>query len=197
MNLTSKTGLIARLKRGNAARQRFSESHVDKTIAHQIRAIRDSLGWSQERLAEEVGMNQNAISRLESPDYGKPTISTLKRLAAAFDVSLIVRFAPFSEIVDWVSGTPRLNEGLTTESLAVPTFAQEEAQGVFSESLSALPINFAEMMRGADSASARQQVEMTSFHSTGQLIKQINSEAPWNYRQFFSREQAHSLNLQP
>jgi transcriptional regulator with XRE-family HTH domain len=123
---------VARLRRSKEARRQFTDSHVNKAISHQLRAIRDALGWSQERLAQETGMNQNAISRLESADYGRPTITTLKRLAAALDVSLIVRFAPFSEVLDWVSGTPHVNEGLTSDSLAVPTFAAEDDLGVFA-----------------------------------------------------------------
>ena len=70
-------------------------------------------------------MNQNAISRLESPRYGRATIGTLKRLAAAFDVALAVRFVPFSHLVNWVSGTPFVEYGLSTESLAVPSFDEE------------------------------------------------------------------------
>jgi transcriptional regulator with XRE-family HTH domain len=95
-------------------------------------------------------MNQNAISRLESVDYGRPTITTLKRLAAALDVSLIVRFAPFSEVVDWVSGTPHVNEGLTSDSLAVPIFGKEEESGVFASRALPVPPRFQEMARGDD-----------------------------------------------
>ena len=87
--------------------------------------MRDREGWSQEALAEKVGMNQNAISRLENPDYGKPTLTTLKRLAAAFDVALAVRFVPFGELVDWVSGTPRVDMGLSGDSLNPASFADE------------------------------------------------------------------------
>ncbi len=131
MNLNSRQKLVARLRRGRRARQQFVESHLSKGIAYQIRATRDRLGWSQERLAQEVGMNQNAISRLESSNYGKPTITTLKRMAAALDVGLIVRFVPFSEMIDWMSGTPHVSKGLSTEALAVPDFATEEARGTF------------------------------------------------------------------
>jgi transcriptional regulator with XRE-family HTH domain len=106
------------------------DSHIKKGVAYQIRAIRDRLKWSQERLAGEVRMPQNAISRLESPDYGKPTLTTLRRLAAAFDVGLVVRFVPFTEMVDWVSGTPRVNRGLSDDSLAVPGFDVEESLGL-------------------------------------------------------------------
>jgi len=129
--LNSKGSLIARLRKGKAARTQFIESNLAKSLAYNLRATRDRLEWSQERLATEAGMNQNAISRLESPDYGKQTITTLKRLAKAMDVGLVVRFVPFSELIDWVSGTRRVDPGLATESLAVPSFEAEEIAGVF------------------------------------------------------------------
>jgi transcriptional regulator with XRE-family HTH domain len=101
---------MKRLGRGKAARERFVASTLDKNLATQIRAIRDRQGLSQERLAELAGgMNQNAISRLESPTYGKPTITTLKRLAAAFDVGLVVRFVPFSQIAASIRPPQQLN----------------------------------------------------------------------------------------
>jgi transcriptional regulator with XRE-family HTH domain len=126
MTLNSVNALIKRLTRGKAERERFVESHLAKGIAHQIRAIRDNLRWSQEELAQKIGMTQNAISRLESAEYGRPTITTLKRLASAFDTGLIVRFAPFSEMVCWISGTPLTVQGLSRASLAVPSFAEDE-----------------------------------------------------------------------
>jgi transcriptional regulator with XRE-family HTH domain len=126
MDLDSIKNLIARLRRGKAEREKFVESHVTKGIAHQIRVLRETFQMSQTDLASKVGMNQNAISRLESAEYGKPTITTLKRLAAAFDVGLVVRFVPFSEMVNWVTGTAYVNYGLSTQSLIVPSFTVEE-----------------------------------------------------------------------
>jgi transcriptional regulator with XRE-family HTH domain len=125
-NLNSLEILQRRLKRGRETRAQFVSSQIDKGIAYQIRALRDRQDLSQERLSGIVGMNQNAISRLESPRYGRPTISTLKRLAAAFDVALIVRFVPFSHLVNWVSGTPFVEKGLSTENMAVPSFEDEK-----------------------------------------------------------------------
>ena len=129
MSLNSRSAVAARLKRGKRARERFVESHLTNGIAYQIRATREALGWSQETLAETAAMNQNAIYRMESPTYGRSTITTLKRVAAAMDVALVVRFVPFSELIDWVSGTPRTNHGLTTSALAVAPFAVEEILG--------------------------------------------------------------------
>ena len=101
------------------------ESNISKSLAFQTRALREREGWSQQYLAEKIGTNQNAVYRAENPNYGKQTITTLKKIAAAFDVALVVRFVPFSELVDWVSGTPRTIAGLTTAALMVPSFSIE------------------------------------------------------------------------
>jgi transcriptional regulator with XRE-family HTH domain len=127
-NLNSRTGLIQRLTRGASTRAKFVDSHVSKTLAFQIRSLREKEEWSQQTLAEKIGSNQNAIYRAENPNYGKQTITTLKKIAAAFDVALIVRFVPFGELVDWVSGTPRTIKGLTTEALTVPSFEEEKTE---------------------------------------------------------------------
>ena len=81
--------------------------------------MRGREGWSQTELARRCGTSQNAISRLESPRYGKPSLTTLKKIAGVFDVALIVRYATFSELTDWVVN---LNSG----SVLVPSFDQEE-----------------------------------------------------------------------
>jgi len=125
--------VLQRLRRGRLVRARFVESHISKTLAFQTRALREKEGWSQQSLAEKIGSNQNAVYRAENPNYGKQTTTTLKKIAAAFDVALIVRFVPFSELTDWVSGTPRTIDGLTTEALTVPSFEAEEKDGVFDQ----------------------------------------------------------------
>lgn len=84
-------------------RRAFVEGHARDTIAFQIRQMRKAEGWEQRDLARELGNPklQPMISRYENPDYGKYSITTLLELAAAFDVALIVRFAPHSELVEW------------------------------------------------------------------------------------------------
>jgi transcriptional regulator with XRE-family HTH domain len=127
-NLTSKEGLIQRLRKGARARARLVDSHISKILAFQTRYLRDKAGWSQQQLAEKIGSNQNAIYRAENPNYGKQTLTTLKKIAAAFDVALVVRFVPFGELVDWDSGTPRTINGLNTEALEVENFSEEFEQ---------------------------------------------------------------------
>lgn len=114
------------LEGGERERVRFVESHLSRYLAFQIRAMRVARDWSQEELAQRTGMNQNMIYRLENPAYGRPTLSTLKRVAEAFDVGLVVRFVPFRQMVDWVSSTPFVDNGLSTHSLAVPSFGKEQ-----------------------------------------------------------------------
>lgn len=129
--MISKQGLIQRLERGPKARAKFVDSRLCKDLAFQIRSLRDNGGLSQGELAERVGTNQNAISRLENPYYGKATLTTLKRIAAAFDVGLVVQFVPFSQLVNRVSGTPYIEYGLSPETMNVPNFEEEEEHGVF------------------------------------------------------------------
>lgn len=129
MSLLSKRSLIDRVRRSKESRRRLVSSNIDKGIAFQIRATRMARKWSQSDLARESAMTQNNLSRLESPDYGKHTLSSLKRLADAFDVALVVRFVPFSQYVDWLSGTPHLDQGLTPESLAPISLDEEERIG--------------------------------------------------------------------
>lgn len=130
-NLNSRKDLVARLRKGRDARVRFVESHLAKGIAFQLRSLRDRDNLSQQELAQKAGTTQNAISRLESSRYGKPTLTTLKKMADVFDVALVVRFIPFSQLIDWVSGTPHIDRGLSTSSLQVPDFGREENEGVF------------------------------------------------------------------
>ena len=97
--------------------------YIDKSIRHllamQLKLMREAREWSQPEMGKKAGMKQTAITRLEDPRYGSMTLSTLKRLAKAFDVALIVRFAPFSEFIAW---TAQMDES----RLSPPSFTEEE-----------------------------------------------------------------------
>jgi len=84
-------------------RDAFVAEHIDTGVPFQIRALREQEGrkWTQKDLGIRAGMAQETISRLEDPNYGKLTLKTLKRIASAFDVALMVRFISFSELVEW------------------------------------------------------------------------------------------------
>lgn len=82
-------------------RKAFVASQINVGIPFQIRALRKSRGWTQEQLAERTGMLQPRISAIQTPGKAKLNLETLRRLAEAFDCGLVVRFAPFSELVRW------------------------------------------------------------------------------------------------
>lgn len=67
--------------------------------------MREASGWSQRKLAAEAGMAQARISVVENVGYESFTVSTLKRIASAFDVALIVRFVPFSRLAEIAAST--------------------------------------------------------------------------------------------
>ncbi len=84
-------------------RDTFVAAHLSTNIAAQIQTIREQRGWTKKKLAQEAGMSPSRITVMEDPAYEKSTLTTLKRLASAFDVALIARFVPFSDLVGWVA----------------------------------------------------------------------------------------------
>ena len=93
-------------------------AQIEVDLSLQIRALRKQLVGTQPDLSNLTGMKQPRISAMEKPGGAHFTLETLRRLAEAFDVALIVRFAPFSELLDW-SG--RFNP----DTFRVPNFAAE------------------------------------------------------------------------
>jgi len=87
----------------------------------QARVLRQRKEMSQKDLAIALHTSQNAIYRLENPKYGRPSISTLRKLATFFDVGLVVRFAPFGELVRWTTS-------LSESSINVADFETERAK---------------------------------------------------------------------
>jgi len=74
----------------------YVNEFLNASIATQIETLREQRGWTQNELAALAGMKQPRISRLEDINYYRWTISTLKKLAEAFDVTLKVSFESFS-----------------------------------------------------------------------------------------------------
>ena len=99
-------------------RDTFVAAHLSTNIAAQIQTIREQRGWTKKQLAQKAGMSPSRITVMEDPSYEKFTLTTLKRLASAFDVALIARFSPFSDLVDWVAE-------LSPEKLETPEFKRD------------------------------------------------------------------------
>lgn len=113
--------IVGELKKSKEYRTAYIAAHVRNGVAFQLRAMREARGWDQREVACRLGnvKLQPVISRYENPDYGRFSVSTLLDLAAAFDVALVVRFAPFREVVGWESN-------LSMRTLNVPSFPNED-----------------------------------------------------------------------
>ena len=118
----SKTQQIWNSLRDDEYRREYADD-VGTGLAFQIKLIREKNGWTQQELADSVGSHQPTIHQWEDPDYGNHTLNSLKSLASAFDLGLMVKFVPFSELVHW-------NANLTPDRLAPPSF-EEEAQAQY------------------------------------------------------------------
>lgn len=72
-----------------AAMKAYALAHE---LGRQVRAARETRGWTQTELARRSGLKPHAISRLEAGDV-VPTLTTLERVAAALDAELLVSLA--------------------------------------------------------------------------------------------------------
>ena len=104
--------------KNKAYRHAFVASHLANNISAQIFSTREARGWTQQQLAEASGMAQARISVMENSAYENFSLSTLKRLATALDVALIVRFVPFSELADYATNAD-------SDRLVVPEFKKD------------------------------------------------------------------------
>jgi transcriptional regulator with XRE-family HTH domain len=83
-------------------RDAYAVEQVKTGIPMQIRMLRMEAErqWNQQELARRAKTSQAAISRVEDPNYGQLNLGTLLKLASAFDVALLVKFVPFSKILN-------------------------------------------------------------------------------------------------
>lgn len=101
-------------------RHAYASSFLNTSIAAQIKALREARGLTQEELGRRAGMAQESICRLENVNYSSWSITTLRRLAQAFDLALVVRFDGFGSLLDDIVS-------LSREALERPSFADDTA----------------------------------------------------------------------
>lgn len=100
--MSERSKLISRLLASVDARAAYIKAKLGVLVPSQIRALRLSSEMPrQSDLARSAGLHQSRISMFETPGAANMTIETLSRLAAAFEVGLIVKFAPMSEMLRW------------------------------------------------------------------------------------------------
>ncbi|RJP40690.1 MAG: transcriptional regulator [Phycisphaerales bacterium] len=87
--------LYSRYVAGDPKQQVAYEAHLDNAdIARQIYELRTAAGLTQRALARLVGTAASAICRLEDADYEGHSLSMLRRIAAALDQRVEIRFVP-------------------------------------------------------------------------------------------------------
>ena len=72
----------------------LEEERANLDIACKIYDLRDKAGLTQKKLAKLVGTTPSVISRLEDADYEGHSLSMLRRIAAAVDKRVEIRFVP-------------------------------------------------------------------------------------------------------
>lgn len=97
--MSDRSEVISKLIQDVEFRADYLRAKLNVNIPSQIRALRRRQEKTQTQLADDAGMKQSRISAMEQPGVTAFNVETLVRLAAAFKVGLIVRFAPVSEVL--------------------------------------------------------------------------------------------------
>jgi len=74
--------------------QAFEEAIADYDVARKIYDLRTKAGLSQRELARRIGTTASVICQLEDADYQGHSLLMLRRIAAALDKRVEIRFVP-------------------------------------------------------------------------------------------------------
>ncbi len=86
--------------RDREARTEYADEFLDAAIALQIATLRQERELTQQDLGDLAGMKQSRISTMEKVDYSSWSVRTLRRLAKAFDLPLVIRFESWGNFLD-------------------------------------------------------------------------------------------------
>lgn len=95
-NLTTKIKGLWKRFSDREYRTVYLDEAINSRLAGQIFSLRTSRNMTQAQVSALTGIAQPTLSRLENDCRGITT-ATLKKIAAAYDVALVVKFATFSE----------------------------------------------------------------------------------------------------
>jgi transcriptional regulator with XRE-family HTH domain len=138
------TTIWRKLVRDKRYREEYAIAMLKRMIPYQTRAIRKKRGWSQAKLADEAKVTQGVISRAEDPDYGNLTLTTIGRIAAGYDLAVIVKLVPFSELVRYCENTSE------RDFANLPTFEAENATNHLSQEHGAVEQEASRVLLGSN-----------------------------------------------
>jgi DNA-binding XRE family transcriptional regulator len=72
----------------------LEEARADDEIARKIYTLRTKAGFTQAQLAKLIGTTASVICRLEDADYEGHSLAMLRRIAAALNQRIEIRFVP-------------------------------------------------------------------------------------------------------
>ena len=72
----------------------LEEARADDEIARKIFALRAKAGLTQTQLGKLIGTTASVICRLEDADYEGHSLAMLRRIAAALNQRVEIRFVP-------------------------------------------------------------------------------------------------------
>ena len=188
--MSDRSEMISRLKGSKKYRAAYVRAKAHANIPSQIRALRLRRGITQEDLAREAEMKQPRISAMERPGETQFNLETLIRLATAFKVGLIVRFASYSEMLRWENEFTQDSFDVIDlekdtaflqgpEEVASPVLNLAEpperyrnvpSGGLTNEALSSSPSPISGIRRDVRSASAWSSVFSRSYSGLGQTL---------------------------
>lgn len=73
-------------------KQAFEQALADYDVARKIYDLRTKVGLSQRELARRIGTTASVICQLEDADYQGHSLMMLRRIAAALDKRVEIRF---------------------------------------------------------------------------------------------------------
>jgi transcriptional regulator with XRE-family HTH domain len=77
----------------------FLREYTGLGIADDIRRLREDRDLTQSRLAEILGTTQSVVARLEDADYRRYSLTTLQKIAEAFDLWPTIVFEPYQRVI--------------------------------------------------------------------------------------------------
>jgi transcriptional regulator with XRE-family HTH domain len=85
----------------------LESAYGNAKVGEQIYKLREEVGLTQRELAERVQTTASVISRLEDADYDKPSLTMLRRIAAALNHRVEVVFVPLDEATPMADAPPQ------------------------------------------------------------------------------------------
>jgi DNA-binding XRE family transcriptional regulator len=75
----------------------LEEARAGAEVARKVYELRTKAKLTQKELASRVGTTSSVISRLEDDDYSGHSLAMLRRIAAALNIRVEIRFVPLTK----------------------------------------------------------------------------------------------------